>query len=130
MKSEDDARRLAEALVATSNGAGCRAAALITDMSQPLAPAAGNALEVAVVMEALTAPRNSRLVDLTLALGAELMVLAGLDAIKGGDKDSILVTASDARPTKAAWFFNLWYGDITNFGLNNFLTIFREDFSI
>ena len=79
MTTEDDARRLAEALVATANGAGCRTAALITDMSQPLCPAAGNALEVAVVMEALTAPKNSRLVELTLALGAEVMVLAGLD---------------------------------------------------
>ena len=39
----------------------------------------GNALEVAEVMSALTAPKNSRLVDLTLALGAELMVLSGYD---------------------------------------------------
>ena len=38
-------------------------------------------------------------------------LLAGLDAVKGGDRKSVLVTASDARPTKAAWFFNLWYGD-------------------
>ncbi len=79
METEDDARALAKSLVATANGAGCRTAALITDMSQPLAPAAGNALEMVEVMEALTAPKNSRLVDLTLALGAEAMVLAGLD---------------------------------------------------
>jgi len=38
-------------------------------------------------------------------------VLTAIDALKGGDRKSILVTASDARPTKAAWFFNLWYGD-------------------
>lgn len=79
MKGAEDAQALASSLVRTANGAGCRTAALITDMNQPLAPAAGNALEVAVVMEALTAPRNSRLVDLTLSLGAELMVLAGMD---------------------------------------------------
>ncbi|MEQ9039312.1 MAG: thymidine phosphorylase [Silicimonas sp.] len=79
MTTEKDAGAMAEALVRTANGAGCRTAALITDMNQPLAPAAGNALEVAVVMEALTVPKNSRLVDLTLALGAELMVLAGMD---------------------------------------------------
>lgn len=79
MRTEEDARALAEALVRTANGAGCKTAALITDMNQPLAPAAGNALEVAVVMEALTEPKNSRLVDLTLALGAELLVLAGMD---------------------------------------------------
>jgi thymidine phosphorylase len=79
MQTEAEARALAKALVDTANGAGCKTAALITDMNQPLAPAAGNALEMAVVMETLTEPRNSRLVELTLALGAELMVLAGLD---------------------------------------------------
>ncbi len=79
METEDDARALAKSLVSTASGAGCKTAALITDMSQPLAPAAGNALEVAEVMGALTDPKNSRLVDLTLALGAELMVLAGYD---------------------------------------------------
>lgn len=79
METEDEANALARSLVTTANGAGCKAAALITDMNQPLAPAAGNALEVAEVMMALTDPKNSRLVDLTLALGAELMVLAGYD---------------------------------------------------
>lgn len=79
MKTREDAVALANALVGTSNGAGCRTAALVTAMDQPLAPAAGNALEVIEIMEALTSPKNSRLVDLTLALGAELMVLAGVD---------------------------------------------------
>jgi len=79
METEDDARALAKSLVTTASGAGCKTAALMTDMSQPLAPSAGNALEVAEVMRALTDPKNSRLVDLTLALGAELMVLAGYD---------------------------------------------------
>ena len=80
MATLDDAKALAEALVKTANGAGCKTAALITDMDQPLAPAAGNALEIAVVMEALTAPKNSRMVEVSLALGAEIMVLAGLEA--------------------------------------------------
>lgn len=80
MTTLEDSKALAAALVKTSNGAGCKTAALITDMDQPLAPAAGNALEVAVVMEALTAPKNSRLVEVTLALGAELLVLAGIEA--------------------------------------------------
>ena len=79
MQTAEDAAALAESLVRTANGAGCRTAALITDMNQPLAPAAGNALEVSVVMEALTDPRNSRLTELTLTLGAELMVLAGME---------------------------------------------------
>ena len=79
MTTREDALALAQSLVSTANGAGCRTAALVTAMDQPLASAAGNSLEVAEVMQVLTNPRNSRLVDLTLALGAELMLLAGVD---------------------------------------------------
>ncbi|MEM7719125.1 MAG: thymidine phosphorylase [Pseudomonadota bacterium] len=82
METEEQARALAAALVSTATGAGCKTAALVTDMSQPLAPAAGNALEVAEVMGALNDPKNSRLVDLTLALGAEVMVIAGYEAAR------------------------------------------------
>jgi thymidine phosphorylase len=55
--------------------------ALITDMSQPLATAAGNALEVIEVMETLTGTSvNTALWDLTAALGGEVLALAGLAA--------------------------------------------------
>ena len=77
----DDARTLARSLVETAEAAGCRTAALITPMDQPLAPAAGNALEVAASMEALEgAPGPLR--DLTVALGAALLDLAG---VAGGE---------------------------------------------
>ncbi len=82
----EDARALAQAICDTANGAGCRTAALITDMSQPLAPAAGNALEVAVVMEAFENPAaHPALVEVTAALGGEALALAGLatDAREG-----------------------------------------------
>ncbi len=86
MKTLGDARALARALVDTANGAGCKTSALITDMSQPLADAAGNALEVMVVMETLTGSNvNTRLWDATCALGGEALRLAGLapDAANG-----------------------------------------------
>lgn len=82
MTNIEDAKTLASSLVKTANGAGCATMALVTDMDQPLAAAAGNALEVVEIMEALTEPKNSRLVDLTLALGAELLVLAGIDTAR------------------------------------------------
>ena len=73
------ARALARAICDTANGAGCRTAALITDMSQPLAPAAGNALEIAVVMEAFENPAaHPALVTVTASLGGEALALAGL----------------------------------------------------
>lgn len=89
MKTLDDARALARSLVDTANGAGCKTAALITDMSQPLAAAAGNALEIVEVMETLTGQAISApLWDLTVALGGEALVLAGLadDALEGEDQ--------------------------------------------
>lgn len=79
MQTMAEAEALAEALVATANGAGCATTALITDMNQPVAPAAGNALEVMEVMLALTAGDvESTLCDLTADLGGELLRLAGM----------------------------------------------------
>lgn len=79
MKTEADARALAQALVSAAQGAGCRTTALITDMSQPLADAAGNALEVIAAMETLTGTSvNDALWGLTTALGGEALALGGL----------------------------------------------------
>lgn len=79
MKTADDARTLARALVDVANGAGCKTAALMTDMNEPLAPALGNATEVAVCMKILSAERQAapRLHDLTIELGAALLALQG-----------------------------------------------------
>jgi thymidine phosphorylase len=73
MKSVDEARALARALVDTANAAGCATSALITDMSQPLAPSLGNALEVVETMRVLTGVCEGRLFDLTVDLGGALL---------------------------------------------------------
>lgn len=79
MKTLADAEALAMSLVATAKGAGCKTSALITDMTQPLATAAGNALEVIEVMETLTGTSvNTALFDVTALLGGEALALAGL----------------------------------------------------
>jgi hypothetical protein len=78
------AEALARSLVKTAQGAGCMTSALITDMSQPLATAAGNALEVIEVMETLTGTSvNTALWDVTVALGGEALALAGLAGCGG-----------------------------------------------
>ena len=81
MKTDAEARALAEALVATANGAGCATAALVTDMDEPLCPALGNAVEVAVCLEVMEGNRMAapRLHDLTVALGGRLLALIGED---------------------------------------------------
>ena len=79
------ARELAESLVRVARGAGLPTTALITDMNQVLGDSAGNALELRETIEFLTGTRREpRLLQLTLELGAELLVTAGLDA----DRDS------------------------------------------
>ena len=100
METGEDARALAKSLVSTSNGAGCRTAALLTDMNQPLVPAAGNALEVAEIMGALSNPRTSRLTDVTLALGAELLVLAGLSTDAEQAAGTLLETLTSGHATE------------------------------
>ncbi|OWJ77007.1 thymidine phosphorylase [Haematobacter genomosp. 1] len=79
MKTRAEAETLARALVETAVGAGCPTVALLTGMEEPLAPALGNALEVAEAMAVLEGGAGP-LREVTLALGAEALVLAGLAA--------------------------------------------------
>ncbi len=79
MATPDDARELAESLVSVANGAGMRTSALITDMNEPLASAAGNAVEVQNAVDLLTGAKiDQRLHDVVAALGGEVLALAGL----------------------------------------------------
>ena len=78
MKSADDAKALAEALTQTANAAGCPTVALMTDMSQPLAPAMGNALEVLEAAAVLRGEKTGPLLDLACALGGAVLSGAGL----------------------------------------------------
>ncbi|RPD99278.1 thymidine phosphorylase [Candidatus Pantoea deserta] len=72
---------LAGAIVGVANGAGCTTTALLTDMNQVLASAAGNALEVREAVRFLTgAERNPRLLEVTLALCSEMLLSGKLAA--------------------------------------------------
>lgn len=78
MSTREKSRELAESLVAVANGAGLRTSALITDMNEPLASAAGNGLEVRNAVDFLTKTHvDPRLRDVTLALCAELVLASG-----------------------------------------------------
>jgi thymidine phosphorylase len=73
------ARELAQSLVAVANGAGLPTHAWITDMNQVLGHSAGNAVEMREAIDFLTgAAREARLLDVTLALGADMLVLGRL----------------------------------------------------
>lgn len=75
------AQALAQALVGVANDAGLPTTALLTDMNEPLASVAGNALEVAYALDHLTGRRREpRFHEVTVALGAEMLVLGRLAA--------------------------------------------------
>ena len=122
MKSVDQARELAETMVALGTDAGVRTVALITDMSTPLGLTAGNACEVAESVEVLAGGGPSDVVELTLALAREMLAAAGkpdvdpADALasgaamdvwkrmisaQGGDPDAPLPTARETHVVAA-----------------------------
>lgn len=72
-------RALARSLVEVANGAGLKTGALITDMNEPLATAAGNGLEVRNAVDFLTGShQDARLKEVTLALCAALAEMTGV----------------------------------------------------
>ncbi|MFF0344947.1 thymidine phosphorylase [Kribbella sp. NPDC004875] len=86
MKEPADARELAETMVALGTDAGVKTVALLTDMSVPLGLTAGNALEVRESVEVLAGGGPADVVELTVALAAEMLAAAGVTDVDPADK--------------------------------------------
>ena len=83
MRTVDDASALANSIVNVARGAGVQTRALLTDMNQILGATAGNALEVLETLDYLTGKyREPRLHQVTLELGANMLMLSGLQQDK------------------------------------------------
>ena len=81
MTTLERSRELAQGLVSVANGAGLPTTALVTDMNEPLASAAGGALEIRNAVNFLTgAHQDARLREVTLALANELIAMTGIEA--------------------------------------------------
>ena len=81
MEKREDAVSLAKSLVSVANGAGLKTTALITNMDQPLASSAGNAVEVLHAVRFLKNELiNSRVHEVTVRLGMELLLSCKLAA--------------------------------------------------
>jgi len=78
MKNENDARELANALVAVGSHCGLGVTALLTDMNQPLGLAIGNAHEMIESIEILKGNGPTDLRELTLRTGAEMLALTDI----------------------------------------------------
>ncbi|NKK84241.1 thymidine phosphorylase [Rhizobium leguminosarum bv. viciae] len=81
MADRGQAEILAQSLVEVANGAGVKTSALITDMNQPLADSAGNAVEMRNCLDFLAGrKRDTRLDIVVLAFAAEMLVKSGIAA--------------------------------------------------
>lgn len=98
MAEASEAETLARSLVEVANGAGVKTAALITDMNQPLADAAGNAVEIANCIAFLKGDKAGRRLErIVLAFAAEMLVLSGLEKdITGAETKAAHALASGA----------------------------------
>jgi thymidine phosphorylase len=121
MRREEDARLLAQTMVALGTDYGVRTTALLTRMDTPLGRAVGNAVEVEESVATLAGYGPSDLVEVVLALARQMLRLAGVDAdpeaalgsgqalaryrdmiaAQGGDPDAPLAVARHIRTVPA-----------------------------
>jgi pyrimidine-nucleoside phosphorylase len=102
MKTLEDARRLAETMIALGEQAGREVVCLLTDMDQPLGAAVGNALEVREALAAVRGQGPPDLTELVLDASARLLALSdlGIDVAEGRRRAEAAVADGSAE---AAW---------------------------
>jgi thymidine phosphorylase len=122
MKDHERARELARTMVALGQEHGVETRALLTTMDVPLGRAVGNAVEVEESVAALKGLGPPDLMEVSLALAAQMLALAGIEAepaaviadgrahekframvlAQGGDPDAPLPRAAHVTPVLPA----------------------------
>jgi pyrimidine-nucleoside phosphorylase len=105
MKTLDEARRLAETMLALGREAGREVVCLLTDMDQPLGGAVGNALEVREALAAVRGEGPADLAELVLDGCAKLLAFSdlGIDEAEGRARAEAAVADGSAEATWRRW---------------------------
>jgi pyrimidine-nucleoside phosphorylase len=101
MKTEADARSLAEAMLELGRNAGREVVCLLTDMNQPLGRAVGNALEVREAIATLRGEGPPDFVELVLAAGTRLLTVSDLGVDETEARARVLGAIDDGSAVAA-----------------------------
>jgi pyrimidine-nucleoside phosphorylase len=105
MKTVEDARRLAEMMIALGRDAGREVVCLLTDMDQPLGAAVGNALEVREALETVRGRGPGDFTELVLDACAKLLALSDLEIDEAEGRRRAEAALADGS-AEAVW--NRW----------------------
>lgn len=105
MKSLDEARALARAMIELGEHAGCEVVCLISDMEQPLGRAVGNALEIREAVATLRGEGPADFTELVLVACAKLLALSdlGVDEAEGRRRAETAVADGSALAAYETW---------------------------
>jgi len=98
----EDALELAEIMVQLGEDRDCRTVALLTAMDRPLGHACGNALEIAESVAALKGEGPSDLMELVYRLGAEMLVIAGIETDLNHARLLLAAVCPPERPSRSS----------------------------
>jgi len=105
LKTKEEAEKLGELMVAIGKNAGRKTVAVLSAMDQPLGRAIGNALEVKEAIATFRGEGPSDLEELSLVLGAQMLVLAGQETDAGRAKAKLkaMITGGEGLRVFRRW---------------------------
>jgi len=110
MKTTDDARELAQAMVRIGNNVGRKTMAIISDMSQPLGRAIGNSLEIIEAIDTLKGNGPDDLTELCLTLGSQMVVVGEKAETLEEAREMLLAVIKDGSALEVFRQFIKWQG--------------------
>jgi len=110
MKTTEDARALAKAMVQIGNNVGRTTMAIISDMSQPLGNAIGNSLEVIEAIDTLKGNGPKDLTELCLTLGSQMVVVGEKADTLEEAREMLLQVIKDGSALEIFKQFIKWQG--------------------